>query len=108
MKHRFFTLMLCLLTATLAAEAHPVDIRTAREVAVKFMNANSEVPLRGINDLQLVKTYNISRGDAAFYVFNTPNGFVIVSANDCVTPILGYSNEGQFDNIIRHYKCIHF
>ena len=97
MKRRILTLMLLLLTAAFVAEANPVDLRTAREVAVKFMNANSEVPLRGADDLRLVKTYNISRGDAAFYVFNTPNGFVIVSADDCATPILGYSNEGQFD-----------
>ncbi len=108
MKKRILTLMLLLLTATFVAEANPVDMRTAREVAVKFMNANSEVPLRGTYDLRLVKTYNISRGDAAFYVFNTPNGFVMVSADDCATPILGYSKEGQFDvdNIpiqLQHY-----
>ena len=97
MKRRILTLMLLLLTAAFVAEANPVDLRTAREVAVKFMNANSEVPLRGAEDLQLVTTYNVSRGDAAFYIFNTPNGFVIVSADDCATPILGYSNEGRFD-----------
>ena len=97
MKKRILTLVLLLVAATFAAEANPVDLRTAREVAVKFMNANSEAPLRGAEDLQLVTTYNISRGDAAFYVFNTPNGFVIVSADDCATPILGYSNEGRFD-----------
>ncbi len=33
-----------------------------------------------------------------FYVFNTEGGgFVIVAGDDCVTPILGYSNEGTFD-----------
>ena len=97
MKKRILTLMLLFVAATFAAEANPVDLRTAREVAVKFMNANSEVPLRSADDLRLVKTYNISRGDAAFYIFNTPNGFVIVAADDCATPILGYSDEGQFD-----------
>jgi hypothetical protein len=91
------TLLLAMLMGAFEMNANPVDIRTAREVAVKFMNANSEVPLRGTDDLRLVKTYNINRGDAAFYIFNTPNGFVIVSADDCATPILGYSNEGQFD-----------
>ena len=97
MKLRVFMLTLLLLTAVFVAEAHPVDMNTAREVAMKFMNANMKTPLRGTDDLQLVTTYNISRGDAAFRVFNTPNGFVIVSADDCATPILGYSNEGQFD-----------
>ena len=90
-------LFVLLLSVTGMTKANPVDLRTVREVGMKFMNANTNAPLRSADDLELVTTYNISRGDAAFYVFNTPNGFVIVSADDCVTPILGYSNEGQFD-----------
>ena len=74
MKKRILTLILLLVAATFDTEANPVDLRTAQEVAVKFMNANSEVPMRGAEDLQLATIYNISRGDAAFYVFNTPNG----------------------------------
>lgn len=84
-----------LIIASLLANANPVDMRTAREVAMKFANANTRVPLRGAENLQLVTTYNISRGDAAFHIFNTPNGFVIVAADDCATPILGYSDEGR-------------
>ena len=97
MKKRIFTFILFLLATAFAAEANPVAMRTVREVAMKFMNANGKDVLRSMDDLELVATYNISRGDAAFYIFNIPNGFVIVSADDCVTPILGYSNEGQFD-----------
>ena len=77
--------------------AAPVDTPTIREVAMKFLNANADTPLQGVDDLQLVATYRINRGDAAFHVFNTPNGFVIVSADNCATPILGYSMTGQFD-----------
>ena len=90
-------LFVLLLNVVGMTKANPVDMSTAREVAMKFMNANTNAPLRSIDDLHHVTTYNISRGDAAFYIFNTPNGFVIVSADDCATPILGYSNEGQFD-----------
>ncbi|MBQ6729766.1 MAG: leucine-rich repeat protein [Bacteroidales bacterium] len=97
MKKIIFTFILFLLATAFAAEANPVAMRTVREVAMKFMNANGKDVLRSMDDLELVATYNISRGDAAFYIFNIPNGFVIVSADDCVTPILGYSNEGQFD-----------
>ena len=33
-----------------------------------------------------------------YYIFNTNNkGFVIVSGDDCLKPILGYSDEGNFD-----------
>ena len=97
MKKRILTLMMLLMMATLAVKANPVDMRTVREVAMRFMNANTRTPLRSVDDLQLVTTYGIDRGDAAFHVFNTPNGFVIVSADDYATPILGYSDEGQFD-----------
>ena len=82
--------------------ARPVDLQNARAVGARFMNANTRTPLRGAEDLQLVTTYSITRGDAAFYVFNTPNGFVIVAADDCATPILGYSDEGRpfdLDNV---------
>ena len=78
-------------------KANPIDVRAARIVGEKFMTANAKTPLRNMDDLQLVATYSINRGDAAFYIFNTSNGFVIVSADDCATPILGYSKEGQFD-----------
>ena len=85
-----------LLTATVfAAQANPVDQRTAREAATKFVNANTKVSLRGSDELQLATTYHINRSDAAFYIFNMANGFVIVAADDCAIPILGYSDEGM-------------
>ena len=84
-------LLLVMLVSAFGMNATPVGIGTAREVAVKFMNANTKTPLRGTDDLQWVITYNISQGDAAFYVFNTTNGIIIVSADDCATPIIGYS-----------------
>ena len=84
---------ICLLCITviglsLYSIANPVDLQTAQSVAVKFM---------GANDVQLVSTYRTDKSTAAFYVFNTKDGFVIVSADDCETPIIGYSHEGRFD-----------
>lgn len=72
----------------LASPAHPVDVNLAKEIAAKFMETN---------DLQLVTIYKTDRNVAALYVFNTANGFVIVAADDCETPIIGYSHEGRFD-----------
>ena len=69
-------------------EANPVGQATASAVATKFM---------GTNDLHLSATYPTNNNIAAFYVFNTADGFVIVSADDCETPIIGYSREGRFD-----------
>ena len=86
------TTILTLITAVFwmhhTLTAHPVDLQTAQSVAVKFM---------GASDAQLVSTYRTDKSTAAFYVFNTEDGFVIVSADDCETPIIGYSHEGRFD-----------
>lgn len=76
--------------------AKPVSLNTARQVGAMFVNANAKVPLRNADDLQLVTVYQTSADQAAFYVFNFNEGFVIVSADDCATPILGYSDEGRF------------
>ncbi|MBQ6769597.1 MAG: C10 family peptidase [Bacteroidales bacterium] len=82
-------LLLCtLLSLFQTSFARPIDLETAKSVAAKFM---------ATNDLQLVSTFNTGLNAAAFYVFNTLDGFVIVSADDCETPIIGYSREGRFD-----------
>ena len=78
------------------ANAGPVDVQTAKDIGVKYLNA-SVGHKAGAGELQLVKTYFMGRGDAAFYVFSTASSFVIVSAQDVATPILGYSDEGPFD-----------
>ena len=70
------------------ATAHPVNQETAQVIAAKFM---------GTNDLHHSTTYHTNKNDNAFYIFNTTKGFVIVSADDCETPIVGYSHEGCFD-----------
>jgi len=83
-------LFLCfaILALQLASFAHPVDLQTAQSIASKFMETN---------DLQLVATYPTDKNITAFYVFNTTDGFVIVAADDCETPIIAYSHEGRFD-----------
>ena len=87
-----FLLSLVIFGFFLASTARPVSLQTAQSVASRFM---------GTNDLQLVATYLTDKATPAFYVFNTSNGFVIVSADDCETPIIGYSHEGRFapDNV---------
>ena len=88
------TFLLCIIVfgLFLSSTALPVGLQTAQSVASRFM---------GTNDLQLVTTYLTDKATLAFYVFNTSDGFVIVSADDCETPIIGYSREGRFnpDNV---------
>ena len=84
------TLLICIAIFGLfiGSFARPIELEMAKTVAAKFM---------GTNDLQLSATYRTSKNIAAFYVFNTADGFVIVSADDCETAIIGYSHEGRFD-----------
>ena len=88
------TFLLCIIVfgLFLSSTALPVGLQTAQSVAAKFM---------GTSDLALVSTYRTDKSLAALYVFNTSDGFVIVSADDCETPIIGYSREGRFnpDNV---------
>ena len=82
--------LLCcaLLRLQIGLLANPVDLGTAKSIATKFM---------GTDGLQLITTYQTDRNAAALYIFNTSDGFVIVSADDCETPIIGYSSEGRFN-----------
>lgn len=81
-------LTLILFSLLIGLKARPIDLETAEAIAIKFM---------GASDLQPVATYTINRNIPTFYVFNTSDGFVIVSADDCETPIIGYSRESRFD-----------
>lgn len=85
---KLIILAIAIFVLYLFSVAHPVPQEIAQSIAAKFM---------GVKDLQLTATYRTERNSAAFYVFNTLDGFVIVSADDCETPIIGYSHEGQFD-----------
>lgn len=90
MKKWFFILSLFCLS--LGSTAHPIDQETAQAIAVKFMKTR---------DLTIVTSYKTDQNNTAFFIFNTANGFVIVAADDCETPIIAYSHESQFelDNI---------
>ena len=81
------------------AKAAPVDSSVAKKVASNFYNyelagrnADSETP-----HLAWVGTDEQKSGIVCFYVFNFDNGFVIVSAEDKVSPILAFSQEAPFD-----------
>ena len=90
-------LLVFLATLSFASKANPVDLNRARTIGAKFVSANTTMKSATANDLQLITTYRTSSDVAAFYVFNLDNGFVIVSADDCATPILAYSDRGTFD-----------
>ncbi len=101
MKKKLFTIALCT-SCGLGAFANPVSIQTAQKVAENFIS-KKVAAAAGLN-LQLIKTYTAigTSGQAALYVFDVNNGtgFVIVSGDDAVTPVLGYSAENKFPAVI--------
>ena len=91
-------LILCLigLIVGLYAAAAPVGREQARLVATHFVQSNHlKINLetgKGLSDATQ------SEEHPYYYVFTGSDGrgFVIVSADDCTTPILGYSDENPF------------
>jgi hypothetical protein len=88
------------------AIAKPVDLATARQVAISHFRSMSDAgrgaSLMSVVNLTLAdqRRIPVSSGDSmtACYVFNAPDnsGFVIVAGDDAVAPLLGYSGEGHY------------
>ena len=86
---RFTTTLALLLLASLPMMAERVTPETARKAASNFLNNN------GAKSVQLT---NLSKaaGFPNLYIFTAEQGFVVMAADDCVQPILGYSLTGKF------------
>ncbi|MBO7074763.1 MAG: leucine-rich repeat protein [Bacteroidales bacterium] len=69
--------------------AERVTPEVARNVAATFFN-NNGVKSSTVTDISK------AAGFSNLYIFNADNGFVILSADDRVKPILGYSLTGKF------------
>lgn len=72
-----------------------INLQTAEKVASNFFfeRVNSfEYPIN-FDDLNIVNSKLI---DDAYYVFNFTEGWILVSANDAMIPILGYNYHGSF------------
>ena len=86
-----FTLILALvLMVAMPTFAEHVTSETAQKVANSFLKGNG-LKAKGLTNLSK------AAGFANLYIFSTENGSVIVSADDRVKPILGYSLTSKFD-----------
>ncbi len=83
--------MAVLLLLTVPMKANPVDAKIAQKVAETFMQAQTgtKATLQRIDYAEQTEFPH-------FYVFGTKSSFVIISADDCVEPVLGYSTENPF------------
>ena len=83
-------LVLLMLFLYSGAKANPVEIGRARQVATTFLNNNGSRSI-GLTEI------SSAAGFSNVYVFTTDNSFVLLSADDCVQPILGYSLTSRFE-----------
>jgi len=79
-----------LMAFAIQVQARPVDRERAHQMALNFMNAN------GLRSAQL-NDVTTAAGFSNIYVFTAEDGFVLMSADDCMPPILAYSLNGAFD-----------
>lgn len=97
MKKLFF--MLLALPALL--QAAPINPNLAQQVAQNFINSTDgsfSAPTTTNQTRRLKRVVKQVTDNPSYYIFNNEDGgFVIVSGDDCATPILGYSNEGCID-----------
>lgn len=88
---RFFTTLIFVILIIAGAFAGPVDGVTARRVADTYMSAMGMKNTAALSDVTAQTPFT------EFYVFaSDEGGFIIVSADDCVLPVLGYSVNGRF------------
>ena len=81
--------------------AAPVDSVTAKQIACRFFNSIAPDERHTIDDFHIINNLSSPKSALSYsnaYIFNvTPSGFIIVSADDRIEPILGYSYSGHFD-----------
>lgn len=89
---RILTFVLALTVSAGVAFAGPVGKERAMAVGQKFVRAN----FSNAETMELVYTASSAAGDL-FYAFSVgENGFVVISADDAVHPILAYSTTSAF------------
>ena len=86
---RFTMIVALLLMVAMPMMAERVSPETAQKVAQTFLNNN------GAKAAQLTDLSKIA-GFPNLYIFTAEPGFVVMAADDCVQPILGYSLTGNF------------
>lgn len=114
---RLFLFLLTVLWGYFSVFAEPVTMEVAKETAIAFLKKNNNSLLKGHNEYvlsdagvlfkqenTLLKSEDESR---TMFLFNIGDeaGFIIVSGDNAVSPILGYSNEGKI-NIENMPACV--
>ncbi len=92
-KKPYFLFLLVLLCGLSPVRARQIDSSQAREIAAGFFGEESSSQTK-----RQIKRVRATSEDSPYYIFTSPNkGFVIVSGDDEMKPIVGYSTSGDCD-----------
>ena len=91
-------LFAAVLLAAIQLVAAPVDVRTAQTTAQMFVNqklyeGRLNAPISGQMKLAHTEMNSKMLDRAVYYIFNSDNGYVIVSGDDRAEQILGYGDQ---------------
>ena len=91
MRKRLF-LLFAILATVAGAMAKPVEPPTASQVASHWLKAVTGKTYDNLTDITANTPFH------EFYVFtlNSEGGFILIAADDCVLPVLGYSETSTF------------
>ena len=104
---KFHLSFICMIFILLPAQAKKVEPDKAEQLARNYVQSKQK--LRATSDVQLKYTatskansfraHDKAQDIVYYYVFDVNNndGFVIVSGDDVVRPVLGYSEHGSYD-----------
>lgn len=96
---KIYSLVLSFLLVSSLVSGSKVTIEKARQVGSNFFfERHTQHQQLNYGDLKVKESYTKKfNGNAVFFIFNfTNNGYVIVSADDAVPPVLAYSFDGSF------------
>jgi len=95
MKSKIFLSLFVLFAFSAAIFAKDILRNEAEKVAVNFFFEKTHTFGQGIKylDINIVDSYKV---DDAYYIVKFEDGWVIVSANDVTTPVLGYNVTGSY------------
>jgi len=105
MKNLFFSFaFICLTGICFPAFSQNVSLEKAKKIAQNFyterynlVHTNGNNSMLSISDLELQNVVKSASENNLYYIFDVKKGgYIIVSANEKVTPVLGYSFESKF------------
>lgn len=100
--YRFFLTLLMGLMSVLAMQADPITQQQALQKAERYLKGRKgSLKLSPISNARKLapRKPGVTSSQPAYYAFNRgeKEGFVLVAADDRIEPVLGYTDEGEFD-----------